>query len=272
MRLISGVGRQLSSGIIAAGCLLTTVCALAAPNYVRVPGSTLVSRPDLQFKVAREQRGSSPVTLLLYQAASGEPSPVAVMTWSKSGSISTLSFQILLAPEDASSSDVYIGTLEHLYALAIQQDPEARYCVVSSAQPCDVAKDGASHADFLRQLALTRQGAIARAAGEGKSSLPWRVISMVREVPVGDADQVAVRVSDDHEPLEGATVFFNRAPHSGCMAKSGSNGVATCRLVDQHGEEELQGAEEKANVVATFPGDVRHDWVRVPTTFVLSAP
>ena len=272
MQPMSGVSRRFQTGLLAAGCLLTAACALAEPKYFPVPGSALVSRPELRFKLAHEQRGSSRVTLLLHQPSVGDPLTVATISASQSGSATNLSFQLLLRPEaDANSSAVNVATLEHLYALAVQQAPEAKYCMVSGTQPCDVAKDRLSHAELLRELVMARQRAIAHVIGQGDPSVPWRVVSMVTETLDGDADQVGVRVTNDQGPMEGATVFFNRAPHSGCMAKSRANGVATCHLVDREGDEDSHTGEEKVAVVATFPGDVRADRVLVPTTLVLSA-
>ena len=69
--------------------------------------------------------------------------------------------------------------------------------------------------------------------------------------------------------MPGATIIFNRAPHSGCVAKSRGDGIATCRLVDQHGDGDSHAEEGKAPVVATFPGDVRDGRVLVPTTFLM---
>jgi hypothetical protein len=68
-----------------------------------------------------------------------------------------------------------------------------------------------------------------------------------------DGDQVGVRITSDRVPMAGATVFFNRAPHSGCVAKSAENGVARCVLVDQHGDDESHDDHDKVRVVATFP-------------------
>jgi hypothetical protein len=77
-----------------------------------------------------------------------------------------------------------------------------------------------------------------------------------------------VRVIAHDRPLQGADVFFSRAPHSGCVARSDAAGLAACELVDYHGDDG-DGDASGVPVVATFSGDVRPDRVLVPTTFVL---
>jgi hypothetical protein len=90
------------------------------------------------------------------------------------------------------------------------------------------------------------------------------------EVDHADPDEVGVRISSDHGPMEGATIFFNRAPHSSCMAQSRETGLATCHLVDQHGDDESHSGHDKVPVLATFPGNVRAERVLLPTTLVLN--
>jgi hypothetical protein len=52
------------------------------------------------------------------------------------------------------------------------------------------------------------------------------------------------------------------------VAKSDAQGLATCELVDYHGDDG-DGDEGAVPVVATFSGDVGANRVLVPTTFVL---
>jgi hypothetical protein len=233
-----------------------------------MPVSTLVSKRDLPFKLAQMQRGPDRVTLLMHQPAGGEPSPVAAISSSQSGGKAHVSLQRLATVAGGrDSADLEVATWEHLYALAILQEPEARFCLVYGAQPCDAARDGHSHAELLRELARARQHAVGRARS---GMVPWRVVSMTPAAMKGaDADEVGVRVTSEQGPMGGASVFFNRAPHSSCVARSREDGLATCHLVDQHGHDESHAEDEHVAVVATFPGDVRVDRVLVPTTLVM---
>jgi len=148
------------------------------------------------------------------------------------------------------SSDLHVTTIEQLYVVAMRLDP------------LEIATADRSHADLLRDIAAARQ-----AAGVG---VPWRVVSLARApVAKADDDEVSVRVFGDHGPIEGFSVFFHRAPHMGCVAKSGKDGVAACHLVDQHGHEEEHAGHADEPVVVTFPGDVRADRVLLPTTLVM---
>lgn len=262
------VSRHIKAGLaLMAGGLLTPAGAVdtpvvdPAPVYAPVPRSTLVSRPDLPFMLARVQRGASQVTLLAHQPAGGDPTPVALMSATPSAPAAEVSVRLLRS--NAADAEVSLATLEHLYAWTMRQDPEARFCFSDRTEPgCAAAGGGSSHAEFLRELAATRNAA----AG----SVPWHVVSMAPAVSSpGDADRVGVRVMSDRGPLDGASVFFNRAPHSGCVAKSRADGVAACVLVDQHGDEESHAEEGKVPVIATFPGDVRAGQMLVPTTLVL---
>ena len=70
--------------------------------------------------------------------------------------------------------------------------------------------------------------------------------------------------------MEGASVYFNRAPHSGCSARSLPDGIATCLLVDQHGDEDSHSEDDKVSVLATFPGEVRPERVLLPTTLIMN--
>src|SRR3954469_3309120 len=82
------VNRRFQAGLAlaTAGCLLTTPCAAdwrvdgESLVYAPAPGSTLVSRPDLPFKLARIERGASRTTVLAYQAAGSKPLPVAAIS------------------------------------------------------------------------------------------------------------------------------------------------------------------------------------------------
>ena len=77
------------------------------------------------------------------------------------------------------------------------------------------------------------------------TGVAWRSVTMAGEPKGASDDRVGVRISLHGTALGGATVIFNRAPHSGCKAKSSPDGIATCDLVDQHGDEDPD--EDKTN-------------------------
>jgi hypothetical protein len=191
-----------------------------------------------------------------------------ISSW-QSGRGAHVSVHRLVQPAEGEGSDLNVATLEHLYALALRQEPLARFGFADGTEPCEWAKDDHSHAEFLHELARARQHAVAL-ADQRRASVAWHVVSMApAEMNRANADEVGIRVMSDQGPMEGASIFFNRAPHSGCVAKSRHDGLATCQLVDQHGDDGEHSDEGKVPVVATFPGDVRAGRFLLPTTFVL---
>ncbi|MEO6746776.1 MAG: hypothetical protein ABIN08_20040 [Caldimonas sp.] len=267
------MNRRFRVGLaLAAGCLLTAPCLAdwraEGESLVYAPalGSTLVSRPDLPFKLARVERGASRTMVLAYQAAGSKPVPVAAISSSAPEPDAPVSVHLRWSADEPSDPPALkVAAFEYLYALALRQEPEARFCLAYGAQRCEAANGGSSHAELLRELVRARERAVERASPS--SAVAWHVVAMA---PASiDGDQVSVRITSDRAPMVGATVIFNRAPHSGCVAKSGENGLARCVLVDQHGDDESHADHDKTRVVATFPGDVRGGRVLVPTTFVL---
>ena len=146
---------------------------------------------------------------------------------------------------------VRVKAIEQLYATAILLDP------------VEVAKDGYSHADILRDLVQARE-----AAGP---EVPWHVVTLspVKRSAMAAEDEVAVRVVVDKKALEGAEMHFNKAPHMSCVARVRKDGFAGCKLVDQHGHDEEHSEHDSEPVVATFPGFVRADRILPPTTLVM---
>jgi len=277
MDLAHAVSRRFKAAVMVAFVLLTAACATGAQlapsppmDLARMvsrpaPRSTLVTRRDLHFSVARESDASG-TTVLVYEPAQGSPVPVAlvVSTHSKDGERVALQRLRLPASHDAALD---IAVLEHLYVLAVQQDGRARFCLAPMGQACDAAKHGESHAQVLAELVAARQRAMDEA--KAAAGVPWQVVSMApAPTPGGDADRVAVRVNLAGRPLPGANIFFSRAPHSGCTARSDAAGLAACELVDYHGDDGDED-EGKVPVVATFSGDVRADRALVPTTELL---
>jgi hypothetical protein len=271
---------------IGAACLLTAACASVtplAPSRDRVvdaaveeashggrglplPRSTLISRPELPFDLVSLERDKKHIEVLRYRPAGAPPSSVAaiVETMSVDGSAS-VSFLQLMSP----APDLDVAVLERLYVLAIAQEPRARFCLGDATRRCDHAQGGVSHAEFLHELVRARERAV-HAASDVARLAPWHAVSMTAaKPPSGDVDDVAVNVAADERPLAGVSLYFNRAPHSGCVAKSDERGYATCRLVDQHGDAESEPDAGNVPVTVTFPGDVRPGYVLVPSTFML---
>jgi hypothetical protein len=259
---------------LAAACALLASCAsepVAVPTaleYRPALRSTLVSSRDVTFVVAQWQRGAEQTTVLARQQAGAAPHPVARLVQMRQGSELQVSVQRL--PESGSGAgraDQESAALEQLYALVLRQEPQARYCLGSGGRPCNPERGGVSHAEVLLALADARE----RAAERSPTAVPWRVVAMTgAPTQSSDADVVGVRATAHQVPLEGVAIYFNRAPHSLCTARTGADGLAACRLVDPHGDE--HDHDHAAPVVATFPGDVRTDRVLLPTTYVLATP
>jgi hypothetical protein len=249
---------------LAAACVLLASCAsepVAPPTaieYRPVLRSTLVSNRDVTFVVAKWQEGAELTTVLARQHPGAAPHPVARLVQVRRGSELQVSIQVPPVSESV--------VLEQLYALVLRQEPVGRYCLASDGRPCEPARDGVSHAEVLVALASARDK-----ADRGPADAPWRVVEMTGAyAPSSDADVVGVRAMADRMPLEGVAIYFNRAPHSLCIARTRADGVASCRLVDPHGDEHEH--DHAAPVVATFPGDVRTERVLLPTTYVLPTP
>jgi hypothetical protein len=263
--------RTPSSLVAAAACALMASCASepvapsAALHFRPMARSTLVSSRDLNFLVAQWQRGAESTTVLARQQGGGAPHPVARLVQVREGSRLLVSVQRL--PETtAGRPDHESAAIEQLYALVLRQEPDALYCLDSGEHACSPDRDGVSHAEVLLALARYRREVTARTSGV----VPWRSVEMMGTVRSWDADMVAVRATADRVPLEGVVIHFNRQPHSLCVARTRADGVALCRLVDQHGDEHEH--DHSAPVVATFPGDVRTDHVLLPTTSVMRTP
>jgi hypothetical protein len=243
----------IAAASTAAACLLMASAAFAENRPASVPRSTLVSKPDLQFNLVYAQKGDTQVTVLVHSPTAGKPLPVAEISTSPKSVVS-----ISLLPGSA-KGELKVGTIERLYVLALREDPEARFSFEKRQQ--------LSHAELLGELVKAR----ARAAqGLRPATVPWRVVSITGAPSGKDEDDVAAIVKDAQAPMKGVTLYFNRAPHSSCSATTREDGVARCRLVDQHGDEEAH--DDKTSVVATFPGDVRADRVLVPITAIVRAP
>jgi hypothetical protein len=260
--------------MLAAACALLASCAsepVAQPTaleYRPALRSTLVSGRDVTFVVAQWQQGAERTTVLARQQAGAAPYPVARLVQVSQGPKLQVSVQRL--PESGGGAGHAVqdsAALEQLYALVLRQEPQARYCLGNGSKPCNPARDGVSHAEVLLALADARE----RAAERSPAAVPWRVVEMAgAPSQSSDADVVGVRATAHQVPLEGVAIYFNRAPHSLCTARTGADGVAACRLVDPHGDE--HDHDHAAPVVATFPGDVRSDRVLLPTTYVLATP
>jgi hypothetical protein len=272
--------RRFTAGLLTgAGCLFAAACAtprhevpdsvvdVAGMATAPAPRSTLISRADLGFSVARAHRDGAEIRVLVHQPASGVAFPVATIVASNSDAGTYISMQRLRLPPGL-DPDLEVAVLEHLYVLSVEQDARASFCLAPAGPRCDAAKRGESHAQLLGQLVEQRRRAL-QGLPERRAAA-WDMVSMVTApTRTRDADEVAVRVSTHDRPLEAANVYFSRAPHSGCVARSNADGVASCRLVDYHGDDG-DADEASAPVVATFPGDVERDRVLVPTTYVLS--
>jgi hypothetical protein len=269
-------GRQGWIGL-GATCVALAVQAgnVAAPppgaEFRSAPSSTLVTRRDLAFVVARWQAEDIATTVLALRQPGAAPRPVARLQQSRQGAALQVTVQRLRpAPDTADAAGIEMAALEHLYGLVFRQQPLARYCLREGAGPCDFEQAGLSHAGVLRELAALRARAATQAAGVPGSPkpLPWCVIEMqgLASRP-GDVDQVSARATGPIGPIDQLAVNFDRAPHSICSSRTDSDGLATCRLEDQHGDGSQH--DHATAVVASFPGEVGADRVLLPTTAIL---
>jgi hypothetical protein len=249
------VGRKVRASLgFGAACLLTAI-PLFASEGAPVPRSTLVTRPDVPFRLVRGQWQGQPATLLAYTPSAGKALPVAAI----SESPERISVRRLPLPSGVEAA-VEVAAWENLYVVALRLEGEGAYCYAEGEKRCDAS---ISHGQLLHRIVEARQSARPRMA--------WQMVSISStRTDAADADLVGVRVALAGKPLEGANIYFNRAPHSGCSAKSDAEGLATCRLVDQHGDD---GDADEANaaVVATFSGDVSRERVLVPSTEIVRA-
>ena len=236
-----------------------------ADQYRPVARSTLVTRADVTFVQSERIDGHGQVTVLARVVAGAAPEPVArLMRCLRQGHLHLVVQRI---PSTAGEVEV----LEQLYAFLVRQEPEARYSLAPTAlrrsETCDTTRQGLTHNQVLTALIAQRERAVAF---DRPRPVPWRAVALSPVSPRnGDADEVAVRVTLADAPLAGASVFFNRAPHSSCAARVAPDGVAACRLVDQHGDEADHDDAEHVPVVVTFPGEVRFERVLPPITFLL---
>lgn len=270
-RAVGTAGLVIGAGCLLAACAGTPPASFAAQldlsgmATMPAPRSTLISQPELRFHLAHGRRGTSETTVLVHDPASGPPLPTAAIIASGERGPRDVSIERLALPSAPPALEVAV--LENLYVLAVAQEPTARFCLAAPGAGCDAAGHGESHAQLLRQIVAAREAAL-RASGDA-SHAHWQMLTISpAPTPGTDPDEVAVHVALGDRPFQGAQVYFNRAPHSGCVARSDGEGIATCKLVDYHGDAD----EHEANVpvVATFSGDVRPGRVLVPATFELS--
>lgn len=273
-------GGKCKAGVLMAG-LLAVTCAVAAPTAsdrlavearvlaasggARLQSSRLVSRRDLPFRTVRRAEARGEKTLLVHDSASAGPLPVAWLIVSTAQPRKLVALQRLPVP--ASASEVELATLEHLYSLVLAEEPEAAFCLAAVGRSCDASRRRSSQAEVLADIAATRRRMLVQR--KLPDPVSWRGVSLVAARTRGEEDEVRVVVKDARGPLPGGSVAFHKAPHFGCLARSGPDGVASCRLVDLHPEEHSHDEHGEAPVIATFSGDVRGDHVLLPTTMVM---
>lgn len=261
---------------LAWGLLACTVLASCAggpterqrpDDYRPAPRSTLLSSPGVEFGLAQTQHDAVQTTVLARREADGGVRPVARLVRRQQGAQEHVTIEPgASARPGARRRAAERAVLEQLYTLVLRMDPLASYCLQFTDTACETG-DALSHARVLQMLAEVR----AQSVDDEPAIVPWRVVDMT-SMPVRswDADVVGVRAVGREGPIEGVSIYFNRAPHSLCIARTGADGVASCRLQDQHGDEHQH--DHAASVVAIFPGDVRPERILPPTTFVLPAP
>lgn len=256
--------------LLAAGYVLANPVHDAPLSYAPVPVSTLVSSRYIPFGIAHFRQQQRETSVLAAHGPGGKPVPVASIVSESVGERTHVAVHRLpVTVAGRSPSLMRLLTFEQLYALTLRMDPGARFCLAQGRDACDPAVTGTSHAAFLRNLADARASAAAMMAGTLRVAA-WNVISME---PSGQRDEhhdaVSVRVLRGQRAMPRVTVFFHRAPHSGCQATTDANGFARCELVDHHGHLGAHDGEEAVPVLVTYPGDVRAERILLPTTQAL---
>lgn len=262
-------------GVVAAalcGALAAPVAqgAVTLPDgvaYQPAPLSALSTRRDLRFVTARWAAGDLTVTVLAHQPDPGATRPVALLRQHRSQAWTSVR-RLPLSDGPAPSADLALAVIEQLYAMVFRLDPLARYCIDPGPDEipaaCQASGAEASHGRTLQALAALRE----QAAAHRPAALPWHRVEITPVPwPSPDVDTVGVRVVGPGGSIERKPIHFNRAPHSICIARTDAEGLASCRLEDQHGD----GSQHShaSEVVAIFPGELRPDRVLLPTTLVL---
>lgn len=269
--------------ILIAGLLAATVCAVIgiaivladdgpdASQYAPTPRSRLVTRADLVFKLAQVQEKDRRVTVLGLEAEPGSPEPVARMTFYRVNR--TNHFDLHLPPARRASPQavvVRIAALEHLYAWTMRQDATGVFCMSEGKAGCSAERAGQDHGAVLAQIAAARQRLLDEASGLAGYAA-WHPVTLRLLEPGTDPDQVTVEVTLDGAPLADAPLYVSRPPHSTCKARSGADGIASCRLEDPYGANHFHPIDEIGQVLATYPGDVQAQKVSLPGTAVMRA-
>lgn len=151
-----------------------------------------------------------------------------------------------------------LAALERLYQRVLQADPVGWFEFQSIA---------GSQADVLKAIAEQRQRVTRELAARGSQlrPIPWSVVSM--ELLATADKRVSLRVHRNPAPLAGAPLTISRPPDEICTATADAQGVASCELVDAHGDG--HGEEHHGPLVVTFPGALAPDRIDLPTTLVV---
>ncbi len=236
-------------------------------RYVPVQASSLFSTGNLQFEMGRVRHGDSLATVLAYETSSKDVSPVATIALAGEGASSKICIDLLARTDAGADRVLAVATLEHVYNLVLREDPWAAYCLADKIHQCSFTAKGLPQGDMLRELVRMREHELSDGLA-GVASKPWQVV-MLSPTGVGSSDDlVRARIAGKDGPMQGMRLFFHKAPHSGCNAMSDANGVASCQLVNFHGDDD--GDENKdPKLLVTFPGESDSHRVLVPTTFVM---
>lgn len=151
-----------------------------------------------------------------------------------------------------------LAAIEHLYQRVLQVDPVGLF---------EFQGVTGSQADILKAIAQERQRITRKLAARGSKvqPIPWGIVSMEL---VSTADkQVSLRVHHSSLPVVGATLTISRPPDEVCTATLDAHGLASCELVDAHGDGHSE--EHHCPLVVTFPGILAPDRIHLPTTLVV---
>ena len=233
--------------------------AVVPPASRPAPRSTLLSKRDLDFRVAKVEAGSHVITYLVHRDV---VHGVIVDHQAAGEKVRSFHWLSRARPGERESAMLDVVAIEYLYVMALAGDAEVRYSLNVENQAAG------SQQALLSGLAELRGRVINRLPQPLEGVMPWVMVDL--EPQPGSADQQAVLIRGDRGPLTGMTVSFGRAPHSGCAATSDDRGIARCELVDLHGHDRHD--DHDAAVVATFAGGTTPTVVMPPTIAVIRSP
>jgi hypothetical protein len=233
------------------------------------PRSALLSHPGMNIQVGTVDAGGYRIEGLAYVSELGQLTVLAAGIEEASRNVT--SWYWFCQPSDNAGTQLNLAALEHLYGMALKQPATRVMRFQMAACRKDACKGSLTRGSLPTLLAHLAGLRAAEAASANLPVVPWTVVT-VRAVRIG-ADvsmPMRVRLLEGKRPLAKERVVLERAPHHACSALTWADGTAECVLQDMHGTgHEHEEASSPAPVVASYPGQVGRDVIRLPTAVPL---